>query len=152
MWRIAGDVWDHWNQWPGKDWSQGLLGQFQLAAKWAPYAKAQHWPDLDMLPLGYLGPRPGEGTARKSGRTHEERRNADDIVVGFRSPLIAGGNLTETDDWTVVKSAKIGTLAMQRFSGFKLAAVEICLTALISRSIRCLGFCPFKPFPYQLFR
>lgn len=100
MWRISGDVWDHWKQWPGKDWSQGLLGQFQLAAKWAPYVEPAHWPDADMLPLGYLGPRPGEGKARTSEFTHDEQRTLMTLWCIFRSPLIAGNNLTQMDEWT----------------------------------------------------
>ncbi len=100
MWRISGDVWDHWKQWPNQDWSQGLLGQFQLTAKWAPYVEPGHWPDADMLPLGYIGPRPGEGKARKSDFTREEEKTLMTLWSIFRSPLIAGGNLTQMDDWT----------------------------------------------------
>ncbi len=100
MWRISGDVWDHWSQWPGKNWSQGLLGQFQLTAKWAPYVEPGHWPDADMLPLGYLGPRPGEGKARKSEFTREEQRTLVTLWSIFRSPLIIGGNLMQMDEET----------------------------------------------------
>jgi len=100
MWRISGDVWDHWRQWPKQDWSQGLLGQFQLTAKWAPYVEAGHWPDADMLPLGYLGPRPGEGKARQSQFTRDEQRTLITLWSIFRSPLVVGGNLTQMDDWT----------------------------------------------------
>lgn len=100
MWRISGDVWDHWAQWPKQDWSQGLLGQFQLAAKWAPNVEPGHWPDADMLPLGYLGPRPGQGKARQSNFTHDEQRTLLTLWSMLRSPLIMGGNLTKMDAWT----------------------------------------------------
>lgn len=100
LWRISGDVWDHWKQWPNQDWSQGLLGQFQLAAKWAPYVEAGHWPDADMLPLGFLGPRPGQGKARQTNFTHAEQRTLMTLWSIFRSPLIMGGNLTRLDEWT----------------------------------------------------
>lgn len=100
MWRISGDVWDHWKQWPNQDWSQGLLGQFQLAAKWASFVEPGHWPDADMLPLGYLGPRPGQGKPRQTAFTQDEQRTLINLWSIFRSPLIFGGNLTQLDDWT----------------------------------------------------
>jgi len=100
MWRISGDIWDHWKQWPDRNWSQGLLAQFQLAAEWAPSVEPGHWPDADMLPLGYLGPRPGEGKARQSEFTYDEERTLMTLWSIFRSPLIMGGNLTRADSWT----------------------------------------------------
>jgi hypothetical protein len=100
MWRISGDVWDHWQQWPKQDWSQGLLAQFALAAKWAPLVEAGHWPDADMLPLGYLGPRPGQGKTRQTAFTPDEARTLMTLWCIFRSPLMMGGNLTRMDEQT----------------------------------------------------
>lgn len=100
MWRISGDVWDHWKQWPKQDWSQGLLGQFDLAAKWAPNVVKGHWPDADMLPIGYLGPRPGEGKARNTDLTRDEQRTLITLWSVLHSPLVMGGNLTRMDEWT----------------------------------------------------
>ncbi|HZS52815.1 MAG TPA: glycoside hydrolase family 27 protein [Bryobacteraceae bacterium] len=100
MWRISGDVWDHWRLWPGQDWSQGVLGQFALAAKWAPLVEPGHWPDADMLPLGHLGPRPGQGKARESTLTQDEARTLMTLWCMFRSPLVMGGNLTQIDNAT----------------------------------------------------
>ena len=100
MWRISGDVWDHWKQWPNQDWSQGLLTQFQVTAKWASFVEPGHWPDADMLPLGYLGPRPGQGKARQTAFTEDEQRTLMNLWSIFRSPLIIGGNLTQLDNWT----------------------------------------------------
>ena len=100
MWRISGDVWDHWLQLPKQDWSQGLLGQFERAANWAPLVQAGHWPDADMLPLGYLGPRPGYAKARESGFTPDESRTLMTLWCVLRSPLVMGGNLTKLDDAT----------------------------------------------------
>jgi alpha-galactosidase len=97
MWRISGDVWDHWRQWPKQNWSQGLLGQFTLAANWAKYVGGGHWPDADMLPLGHLGPRPGNGKERESAFTPAEQRTLMTLWAMFRSPLIMGGNLTRMD-------------------------------------------------------
>ena len=100
MWRISGDVWDHWGQWPGQTWSQGVLAQFEMAAKWAPLVETGHWPDADMLPIGFLGPRPGQGKARQSALTPDESRTLVTLWSIFRSPMIIGGNLTQIDSGT----------------------------------------------------
>lgn len=100
MWRISDDVWDHWGVLPHQEWSQGVRGQFALAAQWAPHVIPGHWPDADMLPIGYLGPRPGLGTARQTALTHDEERTLITLWCIFRSPLILGANLTRNDDWT----------------------------------------------------
>jgi hypothetical protein len=100
MWRISDDFWDHWGPRKQNDWSQGLAGQFLTALKWAQYVQRGHWPDADMLPIGYLGPRPGEGTARETNLTHDEQRTLLTLWSIFRSPLIMGGNLTRMDPWT----------------------------------------------------
>jgi len=117
MWRISQDVWDHWKDWPKpRDWSQGLLGQFQLTAKWAANVEPGRWPDADMLPLGQLGPRPGEGTARKTELTRDEQRTLMTLWSIFRSPLIDGGNLTQTDDWTAALLTNDEVIAVDQHS------------------------------------
>jgi hypothetical protein len=59
-----------------------------------------HWPDADMLPLGHLGPRPGQGKARESALTKDEARTLMTLWCMFRSPLVMGGNLTQLDNAT----------------------------------------------------
>ncbi len=100
MWRISGDFWDTWRALPGKPWSQSLYNQFAVAAKWAPLVEPGHWPDADMLPVGNIGPRPGDRKARTSGLSHDEERTVLTLWSMLRSPLIAGANLTKMDDWT----------------------------------------------------
>lgn len=100
MWRISNDFWDHWGPRKPNDWSQSLRAQFQTAAQWAQSTQPGHWPDADMLPLGYLGPRAGEGTARQTNLTPDEQRTLLTLWSIFRSPLIMGGNLTKLDAWT----------------------------------------------------
>lgn len=109
MWRISGDVWDHWAQLPGQSWTQGLLAQFETVAEWAPHAELGHWPDADMLPIGYLGPRPGFGKARQSHFTHEEEQALITLWSMVRSPLFIGGNLTRLDPFTksLVSNAEV---------------------------------------------
>jgi len=56
MWRISDDIWDIWHS--DVQYPQGLGDQFQNVLKWAGLSQPGHWPDADMLPLGYLGPLP----------------------------------------------------------------------------------------------
>ncbi|WP_241655074.1 glycoside hydrolase family 27 protein [Granulicella sibirica] len=98
MWRISDDFWDYWKN--PKTFPRSLHGQFELAAAWSAYAKPETWPDADMLPLGYLGPIPGEGEARDSRLTHDEQRTLLTLWSMARSPLILGANLTKLDEWT----------------------------------------------------
>ena len=100
MWRISDDVWDHWKHDPSMAFSQSISEQFATAAKWQGLSPAGHWPDGDMLPIGFLGPRPGEGKARTTRLTHDEQRTLISGWCIFRSPLILGANLVEMDDWT----------------------------------------------------
>ena len=60
----------------------------------------KHYPDADMLPLGYLGPAPGWGVARQTRLSHDEQRTFLTLWGIFRSPLMMGGDLPHNDDWT----------------------------------------------------
>ncbi len=96
MWRIADDFWDHWGPLPDKDkaWSQGVLAQFGWTAKWASFQQPGRWPDADMLPLGHLGPHPGDGgPVRTTNLTHDEQVTMMTLWCMFRSPLMMGGDL-----------------------------------------------------------
>jgi len=116
MWRISDDFWDHWKTWPDRPWSQSLLGQFQLAAKWAPLVDPGHWPDADMLPIGFLGPRPGLDKPRTSRLTQDEQRTLLTLWSMLRSPLIAGCNLTKMDDWTTALLTNEEVIAVDQHS------------------------------------
>ena len=98
MWRISNDVWDLWLGKP--DYPQGVSQQFARAARWAPLAEPGHWPDADMLALGYLGPTPGLGKPRETRLTHAEQLTYLTLWCIARSPLFMGGNLTRMDRWT----------------------------------------------------
>jgi alpha-galactosidase len=102
MWRISDDFWDLWRTPPdsNESWAQTLYGQFATAIGWASHIEPGHWPDADMLPIGYIGPRPGLGKARQTRFTHDEQRTLITLWAIARSPLIMGGNLTQMDDWT----------------------------------------------------
>jgi alpha-galactosidase len=98
MWRISDDVWDVW--YSEKNFPQGVKNLFPLAARWAGVARPGHWPDADMLPLGSLRPAAGWGEPRETRLTRDEQRTLLTLWCIFRSPLIMGGNLLLSDDWT----------------------------------------------------
>jgi hypothetical protein len=101
MWRISGDMWDLWTKSAGAPpWAQAVTLQFPLIAQWEPYAGAGHWPDADMLPIGYLGPRPGWGSPRQSRLTHDEVRTLITLWSIGHSPLFIGTNLLKMDAFT----------------------------------------------------
>ena len=85
MWRISDDFWDTW---------PALLEQFARLRKWSPHVGPGHWPDADMLPLGWLGSRPTRFSP-------DEQRTLMTLWSIARSPLIHGGDLTRTDDLTL---------------------------------------------------
>ena len=103
MWRISNDIWDGWafvHDKPGDDFPSGVVSAFESLALWAPYARAGHWPDADMLPFGQLAPHPGWGNARTSRLTVDEQRTQFVLWAIARSPLILGTNLTQLDEST----------------------------------------------------
>jgi alpha-galactosidase len=99
MWRVSNDIWDLWHS--DVEYPQGLGDQFPNAIRWAGRSQPGHWPDLDMLPLGYLGPAPGWGQPRLTRLSHGERRTLMALWSIFPSPLMIGGDLTKADEWTL---------------------------------------------------
>ena len=100
QWRISDDMWDTWSAPAGQTFPAGLVRQFDRTAQWAPHIEVGHWPDADMLPLGYLGPQAGVGRARASRLTADESRTLMTLWSMARSPLVAGTNLTRMDPAT----------------------------------------------------
>jgi len=98
LWRISDDVWDLWHS--DVAYPQGLGDQFPRIIKWVPMVEQGHWPDADMLPVGYLGPAPGWGKPRQTRLTHDEQRTLLTLWSVMRSPLMVGANLTKNDQWT----------------------------------------------------
>ena len=93
MYRITDDDWDHWAE---------LAVHFDAAAAFASrIAKpgllgAPSFPDLDMLPIGYVTS-PGDSHARPdhwSDLTREEQRTQMTLWAIARSPLFFGGDVT----------------------------------------------------------
>jgi hypothetical protein len=105
MWRISDDFWDKWSL---------LKEQFQRCADWAPFCGGGHYPDADMLPLGVI-------RAVKDSRTHftkDEQYTVMTLWSICRSPLIFGGDLPQTDAFTLSLISNDEVLAVnQRSSG-----------------------------------
>ena len=114
MWRISDDVWDLWHS--TVDYPQGLGDQFPRIAKWASLSEPGHWPDADMLPLGYLGPAPGWGKARQTRLSHDEQRAFLTLWSMFRSPLMMGGDLPSSDAWTTSLLTNSEVIAIDQHS------------------------------------
>ncbi len=115
MWRISNDFWDLWNS-PNDShgFPQSLRNQFPLLAQWESYAGPGHWPDADMLPIGYLGPNPGWGKPRLSRLTHTEAQTLLTLWAIARSPLILGSNLTHMDPATLALLTNPEVLAVDQ--------------------------------------
>lgn len=92
MWRISCDFWDNWD---------ALKRQFPRCAAWSKRKIAGHWPDADMLPLGKIGIRGEVGKARNTNFTKDEQITLMTLWCIFRSPLMFGGDLPQTDEFTM---------------------------------------------------
>jgi hypothetical protein len=112
LWRISEDVWDLWHS--TTTYPQGLGDQFTRAALWAPLAQPGHWPDADMLALGFLGPTPGLGKPRATRLTQDEQRTYITLWCISRSPLMMGGNLTRMDAWTASLLSNLEVLTVDQ--------------------------------------
>lgn len=92
LWRISADFWDEWGS---------LKKQMERCATWAPFVKPGHWPDADMLPLGYMPRGESGGQNRFTNFTKDEQISLISLWCMFRSPLMFGGHLPQCDDFTV---------------------------------------------------
>ena len=91
MWRITDDFWDDWRL---------LKAMFERCEVWQSHVGPGCWPDCDMLPLGVIRcfqPFFGEPTKF----TRDEQITLMTLWCVFRSPLMMGGDLPRTDDWTL---------------------------------------------------
>jgi hypothetical protein len=87
LWRISDDFWDTWTS---------LQEQFARLDSWTPFRRPGAWPDADMLPLGVLN------LGQRSTRfTRDEQYTVMSLWSIARSPLMHGGDMTKTDDFTL---------------------------------------------------
>jgi len=117
LWRISDDMWDLWSKPAGApEFPQAEKNQFALLAKWETFAGPGHWPDADMLPIGYLGPTPGWGQPRHSRLTRDEVRTMMSLWSIARSPLFVGANLLKMDAFTESVLTNPEIIAVDQYS------------------------------------
>lgn len=107
MWRTVGDFWDSWEQ---------LKEHFAVCNRWAPHIQPGAFPDADMLPLGRLGIRAERGDDRQSRFTRDEQYTLMTLWSIFRSPLMFGGDLPSSDQFTLGLLTNQNVLAMHHRS------------------------------------
>jgi hypothetical protein len=117
LWRISDDMWDLWSK-PADapQFPQAEKNQFALLSKWNPIAGPGHWPDADMLPIGYLGPTPGWGQPRQSRLTRDEIRTMITLWSISRSPPFIGTNLLKMDAFTESVLTNPELIAVDQYS------------------------------------
>ena len=98
IWRMVNDFWDY-------NGLSTLADVFTAAGNWQAITSltAGHWPDGDMLPLGYLGPRNEWHTSGQTTFTKNEQVTIMSLWSIIPSPLIFGGNVASlsSDTWTL---------------------------------------------------
>ncbi|XP_030960864.1 uncharacterized protein LOC115982415 [Quercus lobata] len=99
MYRITADDWDSWGDVAShfdvtRDFSTAnMIGAKGLLGK--------SWPDLDMLPLGWLtDPGSNDGPHRTSNLNADEQRTQMTLWSMAKSPLMFGGDLRKLDETT----------------------------------------------------
>ena len=99
MYRITGDDWDTWRD---------VLSHFDITRDFstakmigAKGLLGRSWPDLDMLPLGWLtDPGSNEGPHRTSNLNLDEQRTQITLWAMAKSPLMFGGDVRKLDETT----------------------------------------------------
>ncbi|MGA2247206.1 MAG: glycoside hydrolase family 2 TIM barrel-domain containing protein [Verrucomicrobiota bacterium] len=101
LWRISDDFWDKWPL---------LLEQFKRLDDWTPFRLNGAWPDADMLPLGIVD------FNRHTRFTTDEQFTLMTLWSIARSPLMQGGDMTRTDDFTFSLFTNDEVLAVNQHS------------------------------------
>jgi hypothetical protein len=114
MWRIVNDFWD-----TGDGPLCDLGCAFTAIRTWAGVGGLTpgHWPDADMLPLGYLGPRKEwSGGNHQTNFTKNEQVTVMSLWTMLPSPLIFGGNpmRLNNDAWTLALLTNEEVLAVSQ--------------------------------------
>ncbi|KAF1868821.1 hypothetical protein Lal_00048100 [Lupinus albus] len=97
--RVTGDDWDQWSQ---------VVSHFDVARDFAAAnligaqgLNGKSWPDLDMLPFGWLtDPADNEGPHRLTNLNLVEQQTQMTLWCMAKSPIIYGGDLRNLDSWT----------------------------------------------------
>jgi hypothetical protein len=107
MWRMVGDVWDVWRDIPHL---------MDVAQNWYSYIASGTWPDCDMIPLGHIAIRGERGEPRMTRLKKNEQVVLMTFFMIFRSPLMFGGDLPTSDNFTLSLLTNRNVLKMHRES------------------------------------
>ncbi|WP_437793497.1 putative Ig domain-containing protein [Sorangium sp. So ce693] len=111
MWRVVNDFWDY-------NALTDLPGVLRAASTWQGVGDLTpgHWPDLDMLPLGYLGPRNEWHASGQTRFTKNEQVTIMSLWTMLPSPLMFGGNPARlgSDAWTLALLTNEEVLAVNQ--------------------------------------
>ncbi|WP_437587272.1 putative Ig domain-containing protein [Sorangium sp. So ce1000] len=111
MWRVVNDFWDY-------NALTDLPGVLRAASTWQGVngLTPGHWPDLDMLPLGYLGPRNEWHASGQTRFTKNEQVTIMSLWTMLPSPLMFGGNPARlgSDAWTLALLTNEEVLAVNQ--------------------------------------
>lgn len=114
LWRIVNDFWDY-------NGLSTLADVFTSAGNWQGVTAltAGHWPDADMLPLGYLGPRNEWHASGQTTFTHNDQVTIMSLWGIMPSPLIFGGNpqSLSSDAWTLALLTNEELMAVNQDGG-----------------------------------
>ena len=102
LWRISDDFWDRW---------LALREQFPRLENWNAHRLPGAWPDADMLPFGTL-----VMGQRQTRFTKDEQITLMTLWSVARSPLMHGGDLTQTDEFTLGLLTNDEVLAVNQHS------------------------------------
>ncbi|KAK9934617.1 hypothetical protein M0R45_021754 [Rubus argutus] len=115
MYRITGDDWDTWGD---------VVAHFDVTRDFAAANMigangllGKSWPDLDMLPLGWLtDPGSNDGPHRQTRLNLEEQRTQMTLWSMAKSPLMFGGDVRKLDDTTTSLLTNPTLLEINSFS------------------------------------
>jgi hypothetical protein len=120
QWRMVDDFWD-------KDGLSTLPDVFTASVSWQGVAGLSpgHWPDADMLPLGYLGPRCPVHASGPTAFSKNQQVTVMSLWGILPSPLIFGGNvpMLASDPWTTALLTNEEVIAVNQDSAGKEAAL-----------------------------
>ncbi|XP_022951774.1 uncharacterized protein LOC111454511 [Cucurbita moschata] len=132
MYRITGDDWDTWNDIVShfdvtRDFSTAnMIGTTGLLGK--------SWPDLDMLPLGWLTDQgSNDGPHRRSNLNINEQRTQMTLWCMSKSPIMYGGDLRNIDDMTYSIITNPTLLEINSFSSNNMEFLKIAATTKVSK-------------------
>nr|KYP36484.1 Alpha-galactosidase [Cajanus cajan] len=124
MYRITGDDWDKWADVRAHfDVTRDFSTANMIGGKGL---KGNSWPDLDMLPFGWLtDPGSNEGPHRYSNLNLEEQRTQMTLWSLAKSPLMYGGDVRKIDPTTYELITNPTLLEINYFSSNNMEASYI---------------------------